>query len=60
MKPIDYVIGSIKDLETDRLSMQSAYFKKEAECEALREKIRKLIKKYDRLTPTKNRPLQKK
>jgi hypothetical protein len=45
MKPIDLVVGSIRELDTDRLAGWNAYFKADAEIKRLRAAIKRLRKR---------------
>lgn len=57
MKPVDLVCGSIMNIESDRLAGWNAFFKKDAECEVLKAKLRKiqaLVKKYSKNHTLKN------
>lgn len=48
MKPIDLIVRNIRDLDTDRLAMQRAFFMKDLECERLRKIIHRLKKKLNK------------
>lgn len=48
-RPIDFVIGKIEDIESDRQAGWNAFYKKDYENEELREEIAKLKAEIRRL-----------
>jgi hypothetical protein len=49
MRPIDYIIGSIQNLNDDSRAGWQAFYRKDAECDQLRLEIKKLKATISRL-----------
>ena len=49
MKPVELVVGSIRDLDTDRQAAWLAFYRKDLECDALRLEVERLKATISRL-----------